>query len=103
MSREDRIAANERIIREANEEAELLARDAGGGADEEVEFHCECGEPDCDVRVILTVAEFQRAHEQPHRFIVAQGHDHPDMERVVARHGSWDVVEKFPEFRIDMD
>jgi hypothetical protein len=43
------------------------------------------------------VAEFERAHEQRDRFVVAPGHEDGDMEHVVSRHGEYFVVDKFGE------
>src|SRR5579884_1129660 len=80
-SRLRRVAENERFIREANEEAELVAVDEAGRKAHldsvEVEFHCACGRPECDDTIVMSVAEYLSVHEAPHRFVVAPGHDTP--------------------------
>jgi hypothetical protein len=50
VTREDRLAQNERLIREIDEEADMIAREGGGPADTEVEFACACCRPACDGR-----------------------------------------------------
>lgn len=103
-SRFKRLAENERLIREINEEAELLARDQDESRDHgatEVEFYCACGRADCTATIVMSVLEYQAVHEKPHRFIVAHGHLTEPIERVVEHHVTYDVVEKLPEFRSD--
>ena len=41
-----------------------------------------------------TAAEFTEAHSAPNRFIVLPGHTFPDVERIVASHDRYEVVEK---------
>jgi hypothetical protein len=102
-SRFRRLAENERLIREANEEAELVAVDEAGRRAHlelvEVEFACACGRPDCRETIVMSVAEYEAAHEAPHRFVVAPGHETPPVERVVERRAEYDVVEKRPAYR----
>jgi hypothetical protein len=104
-SRNQRLADNERLIREANEELEQEATDWTSGApaselvEYEVEFACACGRPDCDETVVLTIGEYERVHAQPHRFVVAPGHLNPELERIVERRDGYDVVEKLPQYQ----
>jgi hypothetical protein len=101
-SRFNRLAENERVIREINEEAELLALDQNESRDRlgatEVEFYCACGRADCTATIVMSVREYQAVHEKPHRFIIAPGHLTEPIERVVEHHGTYDVVEKLPGF-----
>jgi hypothetical protein len=103
MSRFERIAENERKIREVNEEAELVAADedlpAGTSEDTEIEFLCACGRETCDETLLLTLAEYAGVHKEPHRFIIAHGHETPGVERVVETHPTYLVVEKAPSYR----
>ncbi len=99
-SRLNRLAENERMIREVNAEAALVAQDEVADPDEaEVEFFCACGRADCDERILLSVAEYESAHRAPHRFIVVPGHETPAVEQVVERHPTHLVVEKRPDHR----
>ncbi len=102
-TRLDRIAQNERLLHQANDEAELLALDDAKARAQrestEVEFFCACGRSDCDETLLLTLAQYEAAHEEPYRFVVAPGHETPAIERVVERHDTHFVVEKRPGFR----
>ena len=96
--RQRQIVANERLLREANEEIERDAREDGGQGvrpeETELLFFCTCGRPDCDARLLLTLAEYAAADGRSNRFIVAPGHDDPAIERVVEKHENYSVVEK---------
>ncbi|HZU20707.1 MAG TPA: hypothetical protein VE982_05780 [Gaiellaceae bacterium] len=102
-SRFRRLAENERLIRDANEEAELVAVDEAGRKAHldavEVEFFCACGRADCEETIVMSVAEYSSVHEMPNRFVVVPGHETPEIERVVERHDTYVVVEKKPEYR----
>lgn len=102
-SRFQRLAENERLIREANEEAELLALDEAarlGHLEEmEVEFFCACGRAACEETILMTVAEYAAVHHAAHRFVVTPAHETLEVERVVERHETYLVVEKRPEFQ----
>lgn len=86
-----------------NEEAELVALDDDERREHlettEIEFFCACGRADCDETILLTAAEYAAVHEVPHRFIVAPGHETPEIERIVERHPAYDVVEKRPSYQ----
>jgi hypothetical protein len=105
MRRFDRLADNERKIRETNEEAERIARDnqerEGHRRSQEVEFLCACGRADCDETILLSVHEYEDAHTKLHRFVIVPGHETPAVERVVAEHGAYLVVEKRLEFQAE--
>src|SRR3954454_13499657 len=55
---------------------------------------CECGRPTCTDYTVLTVREDRAVRASPDHFAVSPGHEHPEFERVVARHLRFDVVEK---------
>ena len=101
--RAQRLAENERLIREANWEVEREALDREEAArvalDEELELSCACGADDCHEHVLLTVRAYRDAHRLPHRFVVAHGHVNERIERVVERHDGYDVVEKLPQYQ----
>ena len=95
------VAENERLLREANEEIEREARERAVARDEmEVEFFCACGRADCEETLLLTLAEYEAAHAIPDRFIVARGHEHPEIERIVEEHGAYLVVEKHRSYAV---
>jgi hypothetical protein len=96
------IAENERLLREANDEIERDAREDPGlrREDVEIEFFCACGRPECDAKLLLTLAEYDAAHAEPDHFIVAPGHENPELERVVEEHATYLVVEKRPDLEV---
>ena len=94
-----RAEENERILRDANEEIEREAREAERAhevrhRETELEFFCACGRSDCDATLLLTLSEYEAAHTVPDRFIVAPGHELPEIERVVEDHRTYYVVKK---------
>lgn len=102
MDRDDRVARNERFIRQINWETadEVLSRPSGQVRDEEeLVLLCACGRSDCAAELVITVGEYRGVHAHPHRFVIACGHDNPDVERVVDKQPTYWVVEKLPEYR----
>jgi hypothetical protein len=96
-ARHERIARNEAMFRAVNRELEEATKDAGGDPEGQLEILCECGEPDCDTKLTLTISEYDEAHGQRDRFIVSVEHEDPGIERVVMRRDSYLVVDKFGE------
>jgi hypothetical protein len=92
-ARDRRLGRNEALLRSVNERIEEV-----GGAytlhDEPLEFVCECASIGCSERVWLRRAEYERARQDPTWFIVIDGHERSDIERVVDRVGEYLIVEK---------
>src|SRR5581483_2357689 len=77
-ARERRLAQNETLFRSVNERIEQAAK--AGGVDEHVfRFLCECSNVDCNLQVPLTVPEYEMVREDPTQFVVAPGHDLPEI------------------------
>ncbi len=95
--REQRIVANEALFREVNERVQELQTSFGGGANDQLAAVCECGDERCTERLSLDYAAYEKLRSNPATFAVVPGHEVPDVEHVVARHGSYLVVEKAPE------
>ena len=92
-AREKRLAQNESLFRSVNERIEQAA--ASGGADGHLfEFLCECSNADCNLLLPLTVAEYESIRKSPTLFLVAPGHELPEIETVVARRGAYQIVTK---------
>lgn len=92
-AREERLARNEVLFREVNEQIRVAAR--GHGVDEHVyEFFCECSNVDCDYKLSLTLAAYERVRANADRFFVAPGHWLPEIEHPVERCDGYDVVAK---------
>ncbi len=86
-------AANEQIERAAAEMDELSIFDPGP-----LTFFCACGRSRCDATVDVLFSEYERIHRLPNRYLIAPGHEQPEIERVVETHEKYLVVEKLPPY-----
>ncbi len=92
-AREERLARNETLFRSVNENIEETA--TSGQIDEHLfEFFCECSNVDCTLLLPMTVSEYERVRADPRQFVVAAGHELPEIEMVVARTRAYQVVVK---------
>jgi hypothetical protein len=89
---EARIARTETVFRHVNER---IAETADHFGSDETEFVCECADPDCQHRLAVPLDEYENVREDGTRFVVAQGHELPQHERVVTRRHGYAIVEKF--------
>ena len=85
-----RIARNESRRRDVNEAIDA-GRHARSGP---VGFVCECGQLGCTTVVELPLTAYEAVRAHPRRFLVADGHEQPEAEVVVARHDGYLVVQK---------
>jgi hypothetical protein len=90
---DERLALNEALFREVNERIRAIS-DTFGQKDETYDFLCECSDPLCAERVVMTSAEYEYVRADPTRFVVAKGHVMPEVESVVERAKDHVVVEK---------
>ena len=92
-AREERLARNETLFRSVNENIEGAAQSSQ--LDDHVfEFFCECSNLDCTLLLPLTLSEYERVRADPRQFLVAPGHELPDIEIVVDRSSAYQVVVK---------
>jgi hypothetical protein len=92
-AREERLARNEILFRDINEQVGLVATPQG--ADQHVyEFFCECSNLDCTLRLRMTLEFYESVRADPTLFVVAPGHDLPEIEEVVRRTDEYQVVKK---------
>ena len=94
--RNERIAKNETVFRAANREIEHAGQEAGGTG-QLIEVLCECGRQECDGVITMTVADYDGVHSQADRFAVLEGHESPEIEKVVEERAGYLVVDKFGE------
>src|SRR5262245_22830618 len=99
----ERTAANEVVLREVNDRiaektSDLEARGLAD-RDEPSEYLCSCGRADCDESIELTLEQFEAAHAQEDRFVVAPGHDNPEIEDVVEQYETYSIVRKKPGYK----
>jgi hypothetical protein len=85
------MARTESAFREVNE---AIAKTAVRFESDEADFVCECADPTCANRITADLDDYEQVRAEPTTFIVAPGHDEPSIERVVDRHGEYEVVQK---------
>ena len=91
-AREERLAKNEVIFRDLNERIADIA--ATHDDDHLYEFLCECSNVDCTLRLPLTLAFYEDVRKVATRFVVAPGHDLPEIEDVLFRGDGYQIVTK---------
>ncbi|MEX2210714.1 MAG: hypothetical protein WD689_03000 [Gaiellaceae bacterium] len=89
-------ALNETRVREVNEEIAKANRQLGPVDDVSGSLHvlCECGTQGCATLLEVAGAEYEAVRSQPEQFLVAPGHDQPDIERVAEVSEEFAVVAK---------
>jgi hypothetical protein len=95
-TREERLAANEAMFREANERMIAWPENRAWAR---LNVLCECGDRDCRERVSLTGAEYEAVRADSARFVVLPGHTFPEVERVVQEGTGFVVVGKNDDVR----
>jgi hypothetical protein len=94
-ARARRLGENEILYREVNERVRELSEQFGL-QQEEVGFVCECAQLECSARITLTLPEYEQLRAHPRRFAVVDGHEQPEVERVLERRARYTVIEKLP-------
>ena len=90
--RRERLAKNESLFRSLNENIHDLAAKLAPG--ETYDFICECSARGCFEPVRLTLAEYESVRGDGAHFLIAEGHEEPEIEHVVAERETHVVVEK---------
>lgn len=83
------------VGREINERIEAHAPLLIAG--ERMSLVCECGDGDCQEFIRLSPQQYHGIRQNLRTFVVAQGHEMPNSDRVLSRNDSWLVVEKLAE------
>ena len=96
-ARETRLARNEALFRDVNERIEKAVERSSREDAHVYEFLCECSNADCTLLLPLTIAEYEAIRSDSRQFIVAPGHELPEIETVVARSRGYQVVLKAGE------
>ena len=92
VERKIRIASNEALFREINEERQELS--SGGVRRERFDLVCECGAGGCSAPISVRVNDYELVRSHSTWFIVKPGHQIEDVENVVEWHEAFYVVEK---------
>ena len=90
----ERLAMNETIFRQVNEQIEQIASPDGRSDGHVFGFICECSNLDCNFMLPLTVRAYEEVRANPQAFVVAPGHELPEIESVIARRPEYQVVLK---------
>ena len=93
---QQRAARNEALFREVNANIHHLEQ-RYGDSPEQPQFVCECSSSDCVERIRVASEAYRAVRAHPRRFLLAPGHERPELERVVERHNTYLVVEKTGE------
>jgi hypothetical protein len=97
----ERAARTEEVFRNVNEHIEKAAD--RHGRDVPLRFHCECGQASCFETIDLMPDSYERGSATRYRFIVLDGHEEREIERIVEQHDGWLVVEKLGDAREQID
>jgi hypothetical protein len=88
-----RVGLNEAIFRQVNEQIRSLNQDFGT-TEGTMEVVCECGDGDCTDRLEVGVSAYERVRGNSRLYVIAKGHEIPDLEEVVEQADGYDVVRK---------
>jgi hypothetical protein len=93
--REARVSRNEDLFREVNVHiAGLGPGPLSLAQDGLLPLVCECAHTGCTTPIEVDPATFERVHETPMRFLVAEGHEDGEAEVVIERRPGYLIVEK---------
>jgi hypothetical protein len=84
-------ARTEALFRDVNER---IAESAQRFEADSTQFVCECADPNCTHRLQATLDEYEDVRSDGATFMLAPGHAHTDIERVLEDRGRFHVVEK---------
>jgi hypothetical protein len=85
-------ARTEALFRDVNER---IAESAQRFDASSTQFVCECADPRCTHRLEATLDEYEEVRADGATFMLAPGHEHTDIERVIdASRARFHIVEK---------
>ena len=88
-----RVGLNEALFRQVNEEIRGLTSTFGTD-DGAMTVVCECGNAGCTDQLEVRIADYERIRSESRHYVIAPGHEIPDLEDVVERREGWAVVQK---------
>ena len=91
--RELRAAQNQLMFRSVNERIKELGEKVLNAVSE-LDFACECDNPECHSPITMTIEEFDAIDRRDNRFVVLRGHEDLDVEDVVAEDDGYLIVAK---------
>lgn len=88
-----RVGLNEAIFRQVNEQIRSLNREFGT-QEGTMTVICECGDADCTERLEVGLTDYERFRDDARLYVIARGHQIPDVETVVEEAAGYEVVQK---------
>lgn len=99
---------NEVVFRKANERAQKSLKqvqdDAKTNSDDslafndndiKLHFYCECADENCKSRIVMIPKKYQQLHSNKKAFIVLPGHEVSEIEKVLKKQSSYNLIEKY--------
>jgi hypothetical protein len=92
---EERIARNDSIFRDANDQINAKAKEHDTGEEQPVPFICECADEHCTTIVPLSLAEYEGVRTESRQFFTVFGHERFEgLVEIVATNHNHLVVRK---------
>jgi hypothetical protein len=88
-----RAGMNEAIFREVNEQIQKLTERFDNDG-ERMTVVCECADGGCTIQFEVPVELYERVREDARLFLVAPGHEIPELEEVVHAQPEYEIVRK---------
>ena len=92
--RQKRVAENECIFREVNEQVTKALPDAFDAANDHMRFVCECASEACTTLIEMTRNEYEAVRANGRWFAIAPGHAVSGAEHTIDENDRFEVVEK---------
>jgi hypothetical protein len=90
------LVETEVIFRGANQDAaEFIAEGEGIKTATTVPFYCECSNTECRQRIRLTPQVYATSHKNKRQFIIKEGHDIPEVEKIIEQNKDYHIIEKY--------
>jgi hypothetical protein len=93
--RQTRVGQNEATFREINERIEAI-NEAFAVVTETFDVVCECADSGCIKQIPVSIDAYERVRSDAALFIVAPGHEAPNLEDITEKHDDYFVVRKHP-------
>ena len=86
------VALNEAALRQVNER--IYGPGKSGSGLPQFPIVCECGAASCEIALTVDATLYSSVRADPHRFLVKSGHEIPEAETVVVRHGDIATIDR---------
>ena len=94
MDQEKKLARNEVLFRDVNENIEKAAIENRYQSGELPVFVCECSDAECGDLIRLSLTQYEEVRRHGDRFFLSPGHEVLDIERIIESFDGYLVVQK---------